>query len=447
MVVSRIASTPPETTPFFPLPFIDFQKGHPEENSLPSSLVATALKEIAQELSTSGKSTGEKCQSSNGESFLNYGDERGNPGFLRALAKFVGEACAGDETGREEEPEHDQDQKPSAVPPPSPKHNTNGNDCFTEHLFVTSGVSHALELIARTLSLQHPTASKTVAIEVPTYFLAAEIFKSQGFKCTSPPLDPHHGGLNVAMLEGYFLAAESDGNKPLFVYVIPTNSNPTGATYSLERRKKLVEVCTRFGVYIVSDEVYHLLDWSGPKPCRLAALNDRDFPVVFSVGSFTKVFAPGLRVGWIESPLVGRVASLGYIVSQGGVAPFASEVMRRVLSSGGVIQNIGRLAGLYSSRVDTIMAALGEHPGKVSVPYRPAGGYFLWVKFAEGVVDGEAFVDELLAKSNVKLLKGTVCDPTGEGGLEQYARLCFACLSEGEIVEGVGRISKALESV
>jgi 2-aminoadipate transaminase len=282
-------------------------------------------------------------------------------------------------------------------------------------------------------------------------------------------MDNVNGGVDVPLLRARLAADSSD---VLLVYVVPSNHNPTAATYSAERRRELAEACVEFGVHLVADEVYHLLSWEGEegdglddgtpplstsaakkRPPRMATLNNYEDQTpssfIISISSFTKVLCPGLRFGWIEShpSLISHLSQNGYINSQGGCCPLIGEVARRLILNGSVERNIQLLSHSYSSNVSAALDELSKcvPPSLLSVPFKPRGGYFLWVRVGDGVEDAEALVDSLLTDKNVAVLKGKACDPIAGGNnigidLSRYFRICFAFLEGEQVREGVRRI-------
>jgi DNA-binding transcriptional MocR family regulator len=246
----------------------------------------------------------------------------------------------------------------------------------------------------------------------------------------------------------------------------------------MDHRMRLVELAHRNQIYLIADEVYHLLGWESDavddtgdsqtrrRPARATMCISPPSPYVISVSSFTKIFSPGLRCGWVEtfSPTVLRgLENIGYIQSQGGVAPFVSEVMRLSLESGAVAENIAHLSAEYKERATAVVLALQSLEPVLSIPFVPTGGYFLWVNFkfpADRNATGADFVDFLAAlpecntsgSGPVLLLKGKICTLHGvsskvqnDSWLVNSARICFACLSKDDLMSGVSRIKSGLD--
>ncbi|GMH66503.1 hypothetical protein TrRE_jg7037 [Triparma retinervis] len=222
-------------------------------------------------------------------------------------------------------------------------------------------------------------------------------------------MDATNGGIDLDVLE--MMLDESIIPPPSAIYIIPTNNNPTGMTYSSSRREKLVRLASAHNIIIIADEVYHLLDWrEDAKPGRMVTTAGADPSLTISLNSFTKIFSPGLRLGWIEckhQPLLLNIENLGYIRSQGGIAPLNSELMRIILTRGLLQPHLASVKSALKLRLDLILEKVASCPN-ITVPYPPTGGYFLWLKLLN--VASEAAVVSALEKSQgVVVLPGSSC--------------------------------------
>lgn len=409
---------------------LDLRKGHPIVAELPHAAIARACTAAAADLAAKGEAG----------VALNYAPSEGLRSHLDILAGWL-----------------------------SRKY---GSPVRSDWLLTTNGVSHGLDLCAGALT----RAGDEVVMESPTYFLAAQIFKDRGLRVRSAPVDG--GGLDVDALEK---ALRSGATAPRAAYVVPRHGNPSGCTLSVARRRKLVALAEEFNFYVFCDDVYHLLDWSEARARRVLeydaayAAMDPSAPAadaaydpaavatsrgeeaaedgstrVVSVASFTKILSPGLRLGWIEAapPVIAKLANLGYVVSGGGLAPFASEIGSRVIASGDLDAHLDGMCSDYAGRCGALLAALDAEPDVFELAARPTGGFFAWARLKGGV---EA--KELLAKceGRVAFLCGGACDgggapisPWGTGAdLGGHIRLCFAMNSAADLAEGVRRIARA----
>jgi len=232
-------------------------------------------------------------------------------------------------------------------------------------------------------------------MEVPTYFLIGQIFRDHGIKLQALPMKNNNTILDVNRFRE--ILEEGKMPPPKAIYIIPSNHNPTASTLPLEDRIQLIHLSHKYNILIFADEVYHLLNWNNStkrRPARMAALantllsNNTTGGGVISISSFTKIFCPGIRCGWIEGParIIDALSEYGYIRSQGGCLPFVGEVMRTALQSDNnlVDRVLLNLKQNYQERSDVLCRALLLRDDKeedIDISFlRPTGGYFLSMK-------------------------------------------------------------------
>jgi 2-aminoadipate transaminase len=329
-------------------------------------------------------------------SFLQYGAEQGDGHFLHALADFLSKGY--------------------------------GFEAGPESLFVTNGISKSLDLICTLFT----RAGDTIFVEEPTYFLALRIFADHQLNVIS--IDTDENGLDPASVEEKL--AES---RPKFLYLIPTFHNPTGTTLTPERRHRLVGLAKEHNFLIVADEVYHLLSYSEQPPQSFAY--HTEYENILSLGSFSKILAPGLRLGWLQAHpnTIKRFTACGLLDSGGGLNPFTSAMICDVIESGGLEGNIIRLIEIYRSRLKILNSALQQHLPQLR--YRiPGGGYFIWLALPEHINSSD--LRHKARAFNVDFRPGTLF--SSRKGLENHVRLCFIHYEEEEISEGVLRLKECL---
>ena len=360
---------------------IDLGRGDPPLSLLPLDLIRDSA-----QIRLSG----------NDNSFLQYGTEQGDGYLLLALSNFLTKNY--------------------------------GFNVQPENLFITNGISNALDLIC-TLCTQ---AGDTVLVEEQSYFLALRIFADHRLNVVS--IDTDENGLIPASLE-----EKLSESRPKFLYLIPSFHNPTGYSLSQERRERVVQLAKEHDLLIVADEVYHFLNY-GSQPFTPLAFHT-DSKNIISLGSFSKILAPGLRLGWLQAhpDIIKRFAACGLLDSGGGMNPFTSAMVRGVIESGGLENNIGKLRHIYQNQVAAMDEALRLHlPDAV---YKvPQGGYFFWV-----CLNDHVNASELRKKGStfkVDFRPGALF--SSRNGLENYMRLCFIHYEEDEIKEGVLRLKECL---
>jgi DNA-binding transcriptional MocR family regulator len=330
---------------------------------------------------------------------LQYGLEQGDGFFRRALSQFLTSGY--------------------------------GYDVYPEELFITNGVSQALDLICTLFT----RPGDVIFVEEPSYFLALRIFADHDLRVRGIPVD--EDGLIIEALEER-LARE----KPALLYTIPTFQNPTGATLPRARRQRLMELSQAHRFLIVADEVYHLLGYSKVPPLPLAEHVNGE--TVVSLGSFSKILAPGLRLGWMQAapPLIERLAGSGLLESGGGLNPFASGIVRSALEKGWQDDHLRHLRKVYQSRAAALSKALRQHMSGLGTFLEPAGGFFIWLELVQTVDTAD-----LLAAAR-RLGVGFQPGPnfSSQGGLAQHMRLCFAFYDAESLEAGVVRLKTVLDS-
>ncbi|MBV8257737.1 MAG: PLP-dependent aminotransferase family protein [Actinobacteria bacterium] len=284
------------------------------------------------------------------------------------------------------------------------------------------------------LSEQLVKPGTRVFVEAPTYDRPLKILSRLGADIVALPMDDE--GLIPEELE----RALDAGEKPAFVYTIPTFQNPSGRTMSEERRRRVAGIAGERGVLVLEDDPYGLVRYEGEAPPLLFDL-EGGVNVAYS-SSFSKTVAPGVRVGYFVFPaeLAAKIEALA--VSTYISPPFLTQAtVHEFLRRGNFEPNLERVRGLLRARRDAMLEALERNlPADASFT-RPEGGYFVWIDFPSG-----PDVDELFTaaeEAGVLLVKGTDFFPRGQGG-ERSARLAFSYVSPAEIGEGVERLGALL---
>jgi 2-aminoadipate transaminase len=228
--------------------------------------------------------------------------------------------------------------------------------------------------------------------------------------------------------------ASSEGKKAKLIYTIPTFQNPQGWTMSLERRKALVRLSQRYDVPILEDDCYVDLRYDGEPVPSIHSLDDTGR--VLYVGSFSKIIAPGMRMGYMTGPpeFIDRAMA---IKSGGGVNQLAALTVHRY--SPRLDGHINKVKDILRVKRDAMLAALGENFGSAATWSRPDGGLYIWLRMPEGT-DLTA-VKEAAFSADVGFSLGTVMAADGASG-RNYARLCYGYNTPKEIHEGIARLAE-----
>ncbi|PSL41489.1 2-aminoadipate transaminase [Planomicrobium soli] len=292
-----------------------------------------------------------------------------------------------------------------------------------DELLVTAGACQGIDLIARVML----DKDAVVAIEAPTYMEALEVFQNYTDHFISVPVDEQ--GLQTERFAELLSNRKEQGLPlPRILYTIPTSQNPTGTTMSLERRKHLLLLAEEYGFFILEDDAYGELGFA-KEPRLLKAMDKQDR--VLHIGSFSKVVAPGMRIGWVAGP-AELITTLGWFKKDIG-HPFTQSTLAAFLEGSDFDKRLVSLSSTYQSKCMAMLSALKDFlPPSVSW-YVPEGGYFVWVK-----VPGANTTDLLPEALNagVSFVPGKYFFLNQEEGNE-YLRLSFSYASKEEIVKGV----------
>lgn len=300
-----------------------------------------------------------------------------------------------------------------------------------DELIVVNGAKHGLDLVCK-LFLDPGDA---VVVTAPTYMSALGIFR--GYEASYVEVGQDAEGLRVDELrERLEMLARAGRPLPKFVYDVPEFHNPTGVTMSLARRRAVVDVAERFGLLIVEDDPYRRIRFTGQPVPPLASLGPGDR--VVALGTFAKLVAPGLRVGWVRAS-TEIVRKMAVIKSDGGSCPLTQRILLEYVRNGAMDEHIGRVRRTYAAHRDVMGDALTRTLPSLSWR-RPEGGYYLWVRLPDGVD-----ADRLAASAwrhGVQVLPASQFYATS--GPATHVRLAYSYASPADIGEGVRRLGAAL---
>ncbi len=364
---------------------INFGVGQPSADLLPVELMRTAADDFLR--------SAQPIE-------LNYGERQGDIRFLETLANFLSDGY--------------------------------GTSVIPESLFVTAGNSQALDFVCALFT----RPGDTIIVEEPSYFLAFNIFADHGLNIVSIPVDDN--GMDIDRLE-----QELRRTRPKMLYTIPSFHNPGGQSMSAARRTRLVELSREYDFLVAADEVYQLLWYDQAPPAALGTMAEEGN--ILSLGSFSKILAPGLRLGWIQtSPkLMAKLLDSGAVNSGGSFNHFTSHIVRHAIDLGLQQTQLKDLRRTYRSRVRAMDTALNEHIGQLASWHRPEGGYFFWLEFSKAVDTME--LRRKAGEYQTGFQPGE--NFSNNGGLRNYLRLSFAHYGEADIREGISRLGRLVRNL
>jgi DNA-binding transcriptional MocR family regulator len=355
--------------------------GMPYVQALPSDELQAVIAEVLTEV---------------GPTALQYGGGQGQPGLRATLVRLMAEE------GLEADP---------------------------DDVVVTTGAQQALDLVGKIFI----DPGDTIVVEAPAYVGALTAFGA--YEPRYLPIDVDDEGMIVDDLEQALLR----GERPTFVYTVPNFGNPAGVTMSYERRHRLVAMCREASIPIVEDNPYGMLRFEGePLPC----LRTLDPENVIYLGTVSKTFSPGVRVGWAvaEQSVVQRLvlakeaadlcgSNLNMLVTERW---FADEDRWR--------GTLGTLVDTYRARRDAMLEAIDEHFPDGALWTRPAGGFYVWVSLPQWL-DTKSMLAAAVER-RVAYVPGTAFYPDGRGANQM--RLAFCYPTEERIREGIARLGGLL---
>lgn len=303
-----------------------------------------------------------------------------------------------------------------------------GITCDRENILLTAGGSQALGLLCDLLL----DPGDTIVSEAPTWMGAVRTFANYGVQVESVPVDEQ--GTNVDVLEAKLAALRERGVQPKFLYVIPNFQNPLGLTTTLERRRRIVELAREYGLAILEDDAYFDLRFDGVKLPTLYELDGGERVLYF--GTFSKIIAAGMRLGWIVGN-ANLIARLGALKVDGSTSPFAAHVAFEYCQEGRLDRRIDELIQTYRRRRDQLLGELEERMPEDVTWTRPEGGFFVWLTLPEGM-DAQRLLPKAKERG-VDYSPGSIFFYDGEGA--RNIRLSFSYVTDDEMRHGVGILS------
>jgi 2-aminoadipate transaminase len=305
-----------------------------------------------------------------------------------------------------------------------------GTPARRENILVTAGAQQALDLLGKVFLDE----GDAVLCEGPTYSGALNAFSFYGPRIIHVPMDEE--GVIPAAAREALRAAEEQGINVKFIYTIPTFQNPAGVSLPTERRRELLEIAREFDLVIVEDNPYGMLRFEGEAYPSLAALEQEDGDVdrVVYLGTFSKIFAPGVRLGWVHAhpEILRRINA-----AKQGADLCSSNLSQMMICS--YFHNadwrayVRRLTAMYKERRDAMLDALAEFMPEGVSWTSPEGGLFIWVTLPS-CIDATAMLPEALVR-NVAYVPGEGFHADGE--TRSCMRLNFSFAQSGKIREGV----------
>lgn len=366
--------------------------GQPDNRNLPLDLIKKGMAAFLE---------------SDDNEILQYGDIPGYPKFREKLAKWL-----------------------------SLKYN---NNVTKDELFVTNGNTQAVMLLMNEFIEQ----GDTIIVEDPSYFIMINIFKDFDLEIEKVTMDKN--GANMEELEE-IVESLQDKQRNIFFYTIPFNHNPTGINMSEKKKQDLVNICDTFdNFYVISDEVYHFLSWDNVDEDSMKPLADYHSNII-TCGSFSKILAPSLRLGWIYSiddddkSTIKELKNSSYYDSTGGTGVISSYIVEQLLETGDLDKYINFCKDFLKCRCNAICETI-DSIGKNLLEYdKPVGGYFVWLNTKE--LDSDMLLEKAIG-NKVKFHQGWKFTPEKDD-FRNYIRLSFSFYDEDDLKLGIERLVETI---
>jgi len=304
-----------------------------------------------------------------------------------------------------------------------------------EDILITDGAQQGLDLLSKIFI----NPGDKVIVEAPSYTGGLNAFVSYQAEMISFPLD--EDGLRVDLLSKYLKKTTTDSGEshlPKFLYVVPNFHNPAGVTLSEERRSKLLEVVKKYNLLILEDNPYGRLRFEGE---NIKSLRARDDSVIY-LSTFSKIFAPGVRLGWVIAP---RPILEKLVFAKQPADLCSSSLVQRVveeyLRTNRWREHLKELVNIYRARRDAMLQALEEFFPEEAQWTRPQGGFFIWATLPEYIDTTEMLAEAISEK--VAYVPGRAFFADGSGG--NAMRLAFCYAEKEAIYEGIKRLGKVIK--
>lgn len=301
-------------------------------------------------------------------------------------------------------------------------------------IMITGGSAQAIDHLCTLFT----RPGDLVLVEAPTYHETLQLFRDHGLRPLQVAADD--GGLQVEALAARLEALARRGERARLLYIIPNFQNPSGITLAGDRRRAVLDLAERYDLLVVEDDVYRDLAYGDEAPPSLFALDGGRR--VLRIGSFSKIMAPGLRLGWLIGPpgLIERVIGSGLRNMGGGANPLVANILATYCLQGLLEPHVEHLRRVYRERRDVLLDALAARMPPGVQWTRPGGGFFVWLALPEPL--SAAAVVKQAREAGLMIPGG---DPFfAESPTGQYLRFAFSYVTPGKIREGVDILGRVV---
>lgn len=311
-----------------------------------------------------------------------------------------------------------------------------GRPSSLEECLVTTGGIAALDLICKVFL----DPGDVVVVGEPAYVAALHVMKSYQARFAGVPLDDK--GIQPDALKSVLEDARRESVHPKFIYLVPSFQNPAGVTLSEKRRKKIIDIAAEYSVPIIEDAAYHELRFEGNAEPLLASLDTQN---VIHINTLSKIFNPGVRLGWVTAPQALIEALALAKQGQDQCSTTIGQYVALAFASRGLIERQRSAAvEIYRRKRDVMLAALENHFPRTARWTKPQGGFYTWVTLSKEI-DTEALLPRAIEDASVAYVAGPAFYHNRSG--KEHMRLCYSYMPDSQIQEGIRRLGDLLSEV
>lgn len=315
------------------------------------------------------------------------------------------------------------------------RHKSQGLDINIENIIITTGSQQGIDLIARIFL----DPGDYVLCGLPSYLGGLNAFSTYGAKLKGISLDEN--GMKTDELEETIITLKELGRKIKFIYLIPDFQNPAGITLPDSRRIKIIEIAEKYDLFIIEDSPYREVRFEG-EPQKLMKELDK-YDRVITLCTFSKIFAPGFRVGWvIGNPEILDKIAMAKQTADLCTSPFVQKIIARYIEKGLLEKNLKKTIELYRERRTHMVNCLKKHMPVEVTWTQPQGGLFLFVTLPVHIDSGVIFKKAI--EKNVAFVAGSTFFCNGSG--HNTMRLNFSYSNSNEIETGIERLSQVVKA-
>lgn len=301
-----------------------------------------------------------------------------------------------------------------------------------DDIHMSSGAIHGLDVVSRYIT----EPGDIVLVENPTFYYVVNKLKLNHVQVMGVPMQ--HDGVDLDALEQ---VCQQHGERISMFYVIPSYHNPTGYTYSAEKRQALIALAQKYDFTVVEDTIYQLVYFDQPPPPMIREF-DTESGHVISLGSFSKLVMPSIRTGWVWAT-PQQVQDLRAYYSSAS-STFMAHLAGEMIANGDMEAQLDHARAFYGAKHDIMVDALRAHAPDWLDWVKPDGGYFIWCTLPGGIQAADVF--EAASQRGVSFMPGRLAY-VGDDAPDRTMRLCFAMQEDNVLTKGIEVLCAVLKEL